>query len=345
MPAVLKTKINASLKQSSASADIPNTQMSLFEPLQNSLCEMLRALTEEEFEPGAVNISALSPPDIPSVVNAAGIKVHFKLAAETEYYGLLSLGLTAQVTRRSLLFSEDQLSLNKDYSPSRLDCLLLQPMAELIGEKTSELFSIEPIPVTKIGLKFQDLGIGKADLKAMGRLAQVKISVEKAITVDAKAKSNKTAKKSKDKKASSDTNTDELFFCLTLPQIMLDNLATAQSSVSTVAAPVIDPTHPWAVHMRQSVNSAHVPVRAVVESCAMTVAECTRLEIGQVISLPGVSLGSVRLFIDMESGPLAKRAPVGLTHGALGIFKKNRALKMNEAVDPDFIQDLNLHTI
>jgi len=101
--------------------------MSLFEPLQNSLCEMLRALTEEEFEPGAVNISALSPPDIPSVVNAAGIKVHFKLAAETEYYGLLSLGLTAQVTRRSLLFSEDQLSLYPQSPRLLLTLLTLGP--------------------------------------------------------------------------------------------------------------------------------------------------------------------------------------------------------------------------
>jgi len=88
-------------------------------------------------------------------------------------------------------------------------------------------------------------------------------------------------------------------------------------------------------------------IRAVVESCHMTIAECTRLEIGQVISLPGVSLNTVGIFLDSETSDTEEPETdaIELTRGSLGIFKKNRALKLIENIDPSFTHDCDWLTI
>jgi len=88
-------------------------------------------------------------------------------------------------------------------------------------------------------------------------------------------------------------------------------------------------------HIDQSITS----LRAVLESREMTVADCTRLEIGQVIPLPGVSLQELRLEAEL------KESRVCITKGSLGIHKTRRAVKLVEDITSDFLDKETLQTI
>jgi len=148
-------------------------------------------------------------------------------------------------------------------------------------------------------------------------------------------------------KPESQTSPSDLWVQVFLPAAQLESLLQSIATGETSESLVIDAEHPWALHMRDAVKKADMPIRAVVETCHMTIAECTRLEIGQVIALPGVSLNSVGIFIDLETGDAAEtdKDVIELTKGSLGIFKKNRALKLIENIDPSFTHDCDWLTI
>lgn len=83
-------------------------------------------------------------------------------------------------------------------------------------------------------------------------------------------------------------------------------------------------------HIDKSVTS----VRAVLDSLQMSVADCTRLEIGQVLPLPGVSLENISLEVEMRDQRLA------VANGLLGIHKTRRAVKLSEEVSQEFRGDV-----
>ncbi len=80
-------------------------------------------------------------------------------------------------------------------------------------------------------------------------------------------------------------------------------------------------------HIDKSVTS----LRAVLENCEMTVADCTRLSIGQIIPLPGVSLQDLSVEAEL------KETRVSIARAALGIHKTRRAVQLVEDVSPHFI--------
>jgi len=82
-------------------------------------------------------------------------------------------------------------------------------------------------------------------------------------------------------------------------------------------------------HIDKSVTS----LRAVLESCEMTVADCTRLSIGQVIPLPGVSLQILSIEADITDNRVC------IAKGALCIHKTRRAVQLVEDVSPIFIDE------
>lgn len=86
-----------------------------------------------------------------------------------------------------------------------------------------------------------------------------------------------------------------------------------------------------AMFWKSRVEKSHTSLRAVVENTQMTVAECTRLQIGQIIPLPGVSLQKVSVEAELTEGRIQ------IATGALGIHKTRRALKITDGIDPDFI--------
>lgn len=74
----------------------------------------------------------------------------------------------------------------------------------------------------------------------------------------------------------------------------------------------------------------HVQVRAVGDRVSLSVADCTRLEIGQIVALPGLRFDRLDLDVEMEDGP------VRLTDAALGADKGRKAVRLNRGLDPAF---------
>jgi hypothetical protein len=83
--------------------------------------------------------------------------------------------------------------------------------------------------------------------------------------------------------------------------------------------------------LTRHVDQSHTPLRTVLESREMTVADCTRLSIGQVIPLPGISLKELRIEAEL------KNSRVCIAKGALGIHKTRRAIQLVEDIDQAFI--------
>ena len=77
-----------------------------------------------------------------------------------------------------------------------------------------------------------------------------------------------------------------LTFRIILPETVMVKIASSVQATSEASVP--GEAGPWAEEIYKSLETATVPIRAVIESCQMTVAECTRLEINDVIQLPGI---------------------------------------------------------
>jgi len=111
--------------------------------------------------------------------------------------------------------------------------------------------------------------------------------------------------------------------------------------------------NPWNLHMRETLKDAPTNIRVVVESFRMSVADCTRLAIGQVIPLPGVSLQSMGVEVEMEDDSLGQSTHRGqklpkrveVARATLGIYKTNRAVKLIEDLDQNFVQDMASHDL
>ncbi len=122
---------------------------------------------------------------------------------------------------------------------------------------------------------------------------------------------------------------DILFVSLLMPQNLYENSLSNRFKNEAVDETLTleEGLQNW----KSRVENSHTALRAVVESTRMTVAECTRLEIGQVIPLPGISLQQVSIEAELKNNRIQ------IASGALGIHKTKRALKIMEGVDPAFI--------
>lgn len=89
----------------------------------------------------------------------------------------------------------------------------------------------------------------------------------------------------------------------------------------------IEPTAP---RLPPRLGPCHVEVQAVADRVRMSVADCSRLKIGQVISLPGLRFDHLELNVEMGDGPVL------LTDAALGADKGMKAVRLNRGLDPSF---------
>ncbi len=119
---------------------------------------------------------------------------------------------------------------------------------------------------------------------------------------------------------------------LLMSALMADTIAMALHSGDGNI--VIDPSDPWATHMHGTVLQSTLPLKVIVEVLNMSVADCTRLELGQTISLPGAS--HRHLSVSTESGS----GLINLATSTLGVAKSNKAVKLLEDVDASFLSDI-----
>ena len=337
MTTLLNKKISLASETDKQSLGADAQFQALFAPLHKQLCESLKALTGSDCEEAGLNVTALKADAQQSMIESASIKVIFPdLHHNIKAIGALSPMLASYVAQKSFQISDSQTDTAETYKPSKLDALLLRPLPLKVAEALSALFAPDTILQSQTGLSFDALNFGKSQMKEFGELVQVSLQF------------NFTEPKSQAKaKPESQTSPSDLWVQVFLPAAQLESLLQSSATGETSESLVIDAEHPWALHMRDAVKKADMPIRAVVETCHMTIAECTRLEIGQVIALPGVSLNSVGIFIDLETGDAAEtdKDVIELTKGSLGIFKKNRALKLIENIDPSFTHDCDWLTI
>ena len=86
--------------------------------------------------------------------------------------------------------------------------------------------------------------------------------------------------------------------------------------------------------LRKRVRSTTVVLDAVLDSMSMTIGECSRLEVGQVIALPGAKMDKLVLSADTVSGSLP------ISQGELGAWKGFRALKLRLPVAENVIREI-----
>jgi hypothetical protein len=92
----------------------------------------------------------------------------------------------------------------------------------------------------------------------------------------------------------------------------------------------VAPPPPKAPRLPPRLGPCHVEIQAVADRVRMSVADCSRLKIGQVISLPGLRFDHLELSVEMGDGP------VPLTDASLGADKGLKAVRLNRGLDPSF---------
>lgn len=86
--------------------------------------------------------------------------------------------------------------------------------------------------------------------------------------------------------------------------------------------------------LRKRVRDTAVVLDAVLDTLPMTIGACSRLEIGQVIALPGAKMDRLHLSAGTVSGSLP------ISQGELGAWKGFRALKLRTPVPEDVIREI-----
>lgn len=86
--------------------------------------------------------------------------------------------------------------------------------------------------------------------------------------------------------------------------------------------------------LQDTVQASEIRVTAVLDRLLMRVGECARFEIGQVVTLEGAELNNLKLM----AGTLSGKSEIA--RGEMGVWKTNRALKLQTPVSSEFARDL-----
>ena len=86
--------------------------------------------------------------------------------------------------------------------------------------------------------------------------------------------------------------------------------------------------------LRESVRSSMITIDGVLDRFTMTIGECSRLEIGQILALPEVDTANVSLRAETVNGT------VDIGHCEMGVWKKQRALKLKTPILEPFTREL-----
>ena len=312
--------------------DYIKNNLTIWRPLHLAICAAFSELTQLPWETGNVEVRIGELKELQSDLPETGLCFSYGEAGEAGEVGTLlahfESRFAAQVTTRSLEMQAS--SIDESYLLSILDLILFKPVIQSFDTELGDLFSAiydkseDSFRQLERALKLEDVGLAKD----VGPWNEVTLLIQKVEDELSKADKAKVKKKAGVKKPMEPLS---LAYRILLPQFLLQHLLA--SHVNEAGSTVVDPENPWTKHLRQSLSTAIVPVRAVVETCRMTVADCTRFEIGQVIDLPGVSLQSIGLETEMIEGS------VNFGSAALGIYKSHRAVKLTDNMKPEFLSD------
>lgn len=340
---VIKKKAQSGLGAPASSPDA----FTPWQAMQTALCDQLGV---------ALNVDVL-PGD--GVVDSGEVKAMIKEMPETLLtfsfgieeqpnmcFAAIEPCLASLITNNKLAVDESASGKDTDaVSASLLDLFLMRPYADIILQALNEQIlalasqdSGQPLEKTGHSLNLMDYKLENpiddwVKLTIIVAPEEVVVKEPETKKKPVKAKKPKADKKT-DKQAGRDA--PNAFYVL-MPKKLLDAVAMAHNSRQDV--PDFDPTEPWAVHMSEAAGAAEVCVKAVLETCHLNVAECTRLSIGQIIKLPSVSVQAITVETETEGGT------VELAYSTLGTYKSNRAIQLSEDILPAFVSDLDTITI
>ncbi|MEM1146749.1 MAG: FliM/FliN family flagellar motor C-terminal domain-containing protein [Pseudomonadota bacterium] len=82
------------------------------------------------------------------------------------------------------------------------------------------------------------------------------------------------------------------------------------------------------------VQNSTVELQIVIDRVPMSIADCARLQAGDVLSLPGTNRSKLKVAAKTIDGA------VDIAAGELGVWKHQRAVKLKSEIDPDFIREV-----
>jgi hypothetical protein len=86
--------------------------------------------------------------------------------------------------------------------------------------------------------------------------------------------------------------------------------------------------------LRESVRASTIIVDGVLDRIKLTIGECSRLEVGQILPLPEVDTSNVSLRAETVNGS------VDIGHCEMGVWKHQRALKLKTPILEPFTREL-----
>jgi len=345
-----------------------------FNPIGQVLTEIMGELTQRDFE---IESSDLSSTDYETAIEDLNMCSLFCSSVDENETPEIVIGfergLSALITSRALKTSKLEFS---DYKISRLDMTLFKSIFELTLNRYHSL--LNPSEVKNVigleSLSIEETNFNKNTARQMKKLARLNVTlicpdlIEELTTASQPSEKKATKGKAKPKTKSKTTAKDKekageaveaklghFVVTLVIPEAqaleIVNNSSLLQDTETASETTFMD--NPWNLHMRETLKDAPTNIRVVVESFRMSVADCTRLAIGQVIPLPGVSLQSMGVEVEMEDDSLGQSTHRGqklpkrveVARATLGIYKTNRAVKLIEDLDQNFVQDMASHDL
>jgi len=86
--------------------------------------------------------------------------------------------------------------------------------------------------------------------------------------------------------------------------------------------------------LRASVKSSMITLDGVLDRLCLTIGECSRFEVGQILALPDVNTARVSLQAETVNGS------VDIGHCEMGVWKRQRALKLTTPILEPFTREL-----
>ncbi len=118
--------------------------------------------------------------------------------------------------------------------------------------------------------------------------------------------------------------TFNLDYVLRLAAVQAQHAATQRQTASSLGRGAL----------RESVRSSMITIDGVLDRLTMTIGECSRLEVGQVLALPEVDTANVSLRAETVNGT------VDIGFCEMGVWKHQRALKLKTPILEPFTREL-----
>ncbi|MCI5047845.1 MAG: FliM/FliN family flagellar motor switch protein, partial [Aquisalinus sp.] len=302
---VLRKKLDGK----SASSNGVRNMSSLWGGLKNETLKIIGDALGEDIASASPAMGKLSHQKFVAQFNKTTTFYHLGNSLDV-FAGLIffSPPLVSRLAARKL--SSDSEETPENTEPGLLDLYLLQPLVQQLIDALRTIYSRINDPEISSDFMLRDQALSLEELNDIDEEADL-------FYYSLSLYNNKE-------------NPPLIGFCF--PYAVLEKISLLDNNrVSNID---FDSDDPWSGHMRSTVLQSRLALSIVLDSCQMSVGDCSRLEKGQVLSLPGVSLDDLAVKAQTRSGK------VDIARSELGIFKRNKAIKLHGDLDEEFLMNL-----